>query len=215
MHTILKLSSLYDDESWSIPGASVINLQGLEGSNCYCSPAAESVMRSAIAGERLSGVHWIDSGDYHYISKLWMERINGPFILALFDNHPDDQEGAFGESLLSCGSWVLSARRELKQMKSDFLNTSAIPGALPVYISIDLDVLSPDFARTDWSHGTMTPETLLGSLDAIAVSHRILGADICGGLTAAKGAGPEDYAINTRIRGKLLDYFTIHPPVSG
>lgn len=215
MHTILKLSSLYDDESWSIPGASVLDFRGLEGSNCYCSQAAENVLRSAIEGEILSGVHWIDSGDYHYISKLWMERIKRPFVLALFDNHPDDQESAFGNALLSCGSWVLSARKDLPLMESDYLNTSAIPGDLPAYVSIDIDVLSPDYARTDWSHGTMTPEALLESLDAIAGSHPIIGVDICGGLTSAKGAGPEDYSVNTRIRRRLLDYFTIHPPVSG
>ena len=100
-------------------------------------------------------------------------------------------------------------------MESDYLNTSAIPGGLPAYVSIDIDVLSPDYARTDWSHGTMTPEALLESLDAIAGSHPIIGVDICGGLTSAKGAGPEDYSVNTRLRRRLLDYFTIHPPVSG
>lgn len=215
MNTILKLSSLYDDESWTIPGAATLDFQALEGSNCYCSPEAEAVLRAAIAGEGPGGVHWIDTGDYHYISKLWMEGIKEPFVLALFDNHPDDQEDAFGGGLLSCGGWVLAARRELPLMKSDFLNTSSIPGNLPVYLSIDIDVLSPAFARTDWSHGNMTPEALLEGLDAIAANHRILGVDICGGLTAAKGATPEDYLINTKLRRKLLDYFTTHPPVSG
>ncbi|MCR5326241.1 MAG: hypothetical protein K6E37_05755 [Bacteroidales bacterium] len=215
MHTILKLSSLYDDESWTIPGASVLDFRDLEGSNCYCSPEAEAILRASIAKEKLFGVHWIDTGDYHYISKLWMERLESPFALALFDNHPDDQEGAFGEGLLSCGGWVRSAREQLPLMKHDCLNSPAIPGDMPVYLSIDLDVLSPSFARTDWSHGNMTPEALFRSLDAIAMNHSILGVDICGGLTAAKGAGPEDYAVNTRMRRKLADYFTTHPPVSG
>ena len=215
MNTILKLSSLYDDESWSIPGAATLDFQALEGSNCYSSPEAEAVLRAAIAGQAPGGVHWIDTGDYHYISKLWMEGIKEPFVLALFDNHPDDQEDAFGGGLLSCGGWVLAARRELPMMKNDFLNTSYIPGNLPVYLSIDMDVLSPAFARTDWSHGNMTPEALLEGLDAIAANHRILGVDICGGLTAAKGATPEDYLINTKLRRRLLDYFTTHPPVSG
>lgn len=215
MHTILKLSTLYDDESWTVPGASLLDFRNLEGCNCYCSKEAEAVLASAIAREKLCGIHWIDSGDYHYISKIWMARIREPFALALFDNHPDDQEDAFGEGLLSCGGWVLTARREMPLMKGDYLNTYDIPGDIPVYVSIDLDVLSPAYARTDWSHGDMTPEALLESLDVISRRHRILGVDICGGLTSGKGAGPEDYHLNTGIRQKLADYFSIHPPVSG
>ena len=74
MNTILKLSSLYDDESWSIPGALTIDLRSLEGCCCYCDPEAEESIKAAMSGAQTAGVHWIDTGDYHYITKFWLER---------------------------------------------------------------------------------------------------------------------------------------------
>ncbi len=179
-----------------------MDLRNLGGCCCYCDSQAEAVIRSAICQLPASGIHWIDTGDHHYISKLWMEKITEPFVLALFDNHPDDQPAAFG-GLLSCGSWVQAARDGLPMMKADYLNTSVIPGNLPVYLSIDLDVMPRQFARTDWDQGNMSPGQLLSEISRIASGHRIIGADICGGLTGAKGATPEDLAINRRIRDML------------
>ena len=198
MHTILNFSGVYDEESWLPEGVRLIDLSPLEGTNCYCDAAAAEAVRKAIEGFPAGGIHWIDTGDYHYVSLFWMEKIAVPFCLALFDNHPDDQAGAFGEQILSCGSWVKAAR-----------------GSLPAYLSIDLDVLSPEFSRTDWSQGDMSPDELLRRVEAIASGHRILGVDICGGITTAKGARPEDLAANARLRTRLYDYFSNHPPLSG
>ena len=58
-------------------------------------------------------------------------------------------------------------------------------------------------------------EELLRRVEAIASGHRILGVDICGGITTAKGARPEDLAANARLRTRLYDYFSNHPPLSG
>ena len=107
-------------------------------------------------------VHWIDSGDYHYMTFLFCERIRTPFSLILFDHHPDDQEPAFG-NVLSCGGWVAALRREnpfLRDVISVgvdgvFPSPSVCQG--PFYVSLDKDVFSPAYARTDWSQGSSAP----------------------------------------------------------
>ncbi len=215
MNTILKLSSLYDDESWSIPGALTIDLRSLEGCCCYCDPEAEESIKAAMSGAQTAGVHWIDTGDYHYITKFWLERLGEPFLLSLFDNHPDDGQDSLGGGLLSCGNWVAACKDKLPLMRGSFRNTASLPRPLPVYLSIDLDVLSPQWARTDWSQGEMSLPELLQAIDAISKEHRVLGVDICGGLTVAKGARPADLSINVRTRMLLTDYLSSHPLVSG
>lgn len=215
MHTILNLSGVYDDEGWLLTGAARLDFRTLEECCCYCSHEALDALRRAIGRQDVSGIHWIDTGDYHYITKLWLEGLSEPFLLALFDNHPDDEADSLGSGLLSCGNWVQAAREDIPLMKADFLNTSDIPGTLPVYLSIDLDVLSPEWARTDWSQGDMTVDELICSVERIHGTHRILGVDICGGITVAKGARPADLAVNVRTRKLLAAYFDSHPLVSG
>ena len=215
MNIFMNISGVYDDEGWSIPGALNCDFRKLEGCNCYCTPETEDVFRSALAGLPVGGIHWIDTGDYHYLSKLWMEKVEEPFALVLFDNHPDNQQDAFGSGMLSCGGWVADAVRDIPALKATVLNGTAVPDGLPVYLSIDLDVMPREYARTDWSQGEMSLEALLSAIEAISTEHRILGADICGGLTVAKGATAEDLSINARTRAVLAGYFSSHPLLSG
>ena len=203
MSTILHLSELYAEEAWSPAGSQAVDLTGIEGTSCYCSPEAEDALRERLAGLPQGGLFWIDTGDYHYISKLRLERIREPFALVLYDNHPDDQPGAFGSGLLSCGGWVQTARDTLPLLKKVFLNTLPEDSSLPVFLSLDLDVLSPAFARTDWDQGSMTMEELLTAIDRIMTAHRVLGVDVCGGITAAKGGTAEDRRINAGTRAVL------------
>ena len=133
MNTILKLSSLYDDESWSLPDAMTLDLRSLEGCSCYCDPGAEKSIKTAITEAQTAGVHWIDTGDYHYISKFFLERLGEPFFLALFDNHPDDGQDTLGGGMLSCGNWVDACRRSIPFMQDDFRNVDSLPGEIPVY----------------------------------------------------------------------------------
>lgn len=208
MSTILHLSALYSEEAWAPEGSSAVDLTGIEGTSCYCSPEAEAELRNRLSALPDGGLFWIDTGDYHYISKLRLERIAEPFALVLFDNHPDDQADAFGSGLLSCGGWVKAARNSLPLMQTDYLNTAGIPPGLPVFLSIDLDVLSPAFARTDWDQGSMTLDELLSAARRIKAEHRVLGIDICGGITAAKGGTAEDRRINAGTRAALEKEFT-------
>ena len=57
--------------------------------------------------------------------------------------------------------------------------TEYISPKLPLYISIDKDVLLPLYAQTDWDQGEMTLATLLTALESLN-SYSILGVDICG-----------------------------------
>lgn len=212
MSVMMNMSGLYADEGRIAAGdsrccdtgAEVLDLTGLEGTCCYCATDALEAIRAAIAPFSAHGLHWIDSGDYHYLSLLWMEKITVPFGLLLFDNHPDDAPGAFDAGLLSCGNWVAQARRSLPLMKRDTRNCLPAPDGLPVYVSIDLDVLSRDFARTDWSQGDMSLDALLDILRQVAGTREVLGVDICGGITVAKGASAEDLTVNRHTAEALL-----------
>lgn len=189
------------------------DFSAFEGTNCYCSADSAERIRRAVAELPLHAFHEIGTGDYHYQTLFWLERVAEPFSLVLFDHHPDDQAGAFGAELLSCGSWVADARRlpclqadRWIRDAADFPALDSLP-ALPVYISIDLDVLSKEFARTDWDQGDMTLEELSGAIRRLAAAHRILGVDLCGGNTPEKGASPADLALNASAGEALFGLF--------
>lgn len=167
----------------------------LEGTCRYCSEESASQIRQAISALPLRSVHWIGTGDYHYLSLFWAERIGEPFVLILFDNHPDDQDAAFGGGLLSCGGWVRQVRAlpfckgvvwfDGKGRVHGDLKASA---ELPAYLSVDLDVLDVAYARTNWDQGSVSLGALLGAIGSITAERRIIGADICGGLTESECA---------------------------
>jgi len=211
MDVLLCLSGAYFDELWapkmvSSAGASVLDLRSLEGTCCYCDALAEASLKEAIAPYGPEGRHWIDTGDYHYLSLLWMEKVDVPFDLLLLDNHPDDQAPAFGSGILSCGGWVKRAKETLPLLGEVFWNRDVPPSSRPLYISLDTDVLSPEWARTDWSQGEMTLDSLLQILSAAAANRRVIGIDICGGLTLEKGAAPQDLQTNVSTRERLLEF---------
>lgn len=188
------------------------DFSGLEGTCCYCSEQAARQIRQAIQGLPVHAVHKIGTGDYHYISLFWLERLSIPFTLALFDNHPDDQQTAFGGGLLSCGSWVEEARKLPSCQASvwirkadDLVRLPEIAG--PVYLSVDLDVLSPEYARTDWDQGDMDLPTLASAIEGLMADHTVLGADICGGITPGKGGSEADFAINDATTSAICGLF--------
>ena len=51
---------------------------------------------------------------------IWLEKLNTPFRLVVFDNHTDMQPPAFG-GLLSCGGWVAASLEELPLLKEVIL----------------------------------------------------------------------------------------------
>lgn len=191
------------------------DFSSIEGSCCYCSEEAGNEIRTLISPLPLKAVHYIGTGDFHYQTLFWLERLREPFSLLLIDNHPDDQPGAFGDALLSCGSWVREARKlpmlqnfSWLRRASDY-SASSLTDAFPLYISVDLDVLSPEFARTDWDQGDMSLTELNGILSDVAARFSrgdegkgIMGVDICGGISEEKGGREADMELN---RATLLD----------
>lgn len=190
---ILHLSDVFFDEEFS--DGEGIDLRDVESINCYCAPQSADVLRERLKDIPAQALHWIDTGDYHYLTLFFLEKLKEPFNLVLIDNHPDDQPSSFEEpGMLSCGGWVLEARKLEHMVNSP---------AAPVYLSIDLDYLSPDEFRTDWSQGSASFERMLEDIRQAVNGRRILGIDICGGITRSKGATDNDLLLNRRLREKI------------
>lgn len=198
------MSELYADEGWN-PSAQSLDFTGLEGTNSYCSDEAARAISSALSERKLPMLRWIDSGDYHYLSYLLAKDIREPFGLLLLDHHSDCQDSAFGSDILSCGNWVEFLRRACPALKSVEWNVlDPIADELPVYVSLDLDVLSEKYFRTNWDQGSMTP-TELETILTKAFRRRVLAIDICGGLSVAKGADAASLSQNFRFREWLSE----------
>lgn len=94
------------------------------GTDCYCDDDAIKEINELIDNAESSSksecnriienrdnstnapdIHFFDNGNYHYMSKLWTDRVQEPFTLIVFDHHPDMQPPRFG-GILSCGGWV-------------------------------------------------------------------------------------------------------------
>jgi arginase family enzyme len=218
---IMDFSGIYQQEIfWKGLDAEWISVRDIPGTNCYCDSEAMERLREAIADFSVTGIHFIDSGNYHYMSRLWLEKIQEPFQLLVLDNHTDMQPPAF-PGLLSCGGWIEAALTELPclkhvilvgpdeaaygqtgpklrqkvsfcsretlalQPKSEFDFVEEVDPSLPLYISLDKDVLCPGEAATTWSQGDMTVQQMLAILTQVWKrmedgAGRILGVDICG-----------------------------------
>ncbi|MBR1705444.1 MAG: hypothetical protein IJ721_01495 [Bacteroidales bacterium] len=189
----------------------IVSLGDIEGTNCYCDAAAVEEIRRRLVGKDGMKVHWIDSGDYHYMTKLFCDRIEGPFLLVLLDNHPDDQRPEFG-GILSCGGWVLELPEAVTvvtigpagcRVPQEAL-LEALAGERRVYVSLDKDILSRNEARTDWDQGSFTLREVEDILETVFLSGaEVLGVDICGELATSKGATPEDQAVNLKTNIEL------------
>ena len=61
----------------------------------------------------------MDSGNYHYMSRIGAGRVKEPFNLLVFDNHTDMQLPAFGG--LCPGGWIASALEEVEKLQEVWL----------------------------------------------------------------------------------------------
>ena len=217
----MNFSGIYKEQQFWQTGEiqrniSWVEVQELPGSNCYCDGDAMETLRQKLEEFDADGIHFIDSGNYHYMSRICLEKLNTPFRLVVFDNHTDMQPPAFG-GLLSCGGWVAASLEELPLLKEvllvgpdqeafdqtepvlrekvRFLSRERLREMtmeekvlffeelsvdLPVYLSVDKDVLCAEDASTTWSQGDMTLEEL-GQFVAILLEKQdILGMDVCG-----------------------------------
>ena len=68
----------------------------------------------------------------------------------------------------------------------------------PLYISIDKDSLSTDYAATNWDQGSLSLDTLKRIVTEIARDRKIIGVDIC-------GERARDFAGNERFTAQEAD----------
>lgn len=237
---ILDFTHVYRDEDIKdIDRFRYIDCSDIQETDMYCSKNAYEKIWGRIEPYGIQGIHYIDSGNYHYITKIITDHITEPFGLVMYDHHTDMQIPMVPE-MMSCGDWAgqaLSQNKNLRQLvivgppESDIeqilesysgsqsgrlLTFSAedlhgdllenklklIRTDLPLYISIDKDVLGTEYTETNWSQGDMSIyglERLLSvflggqgeekNSDACRnderyagdIRHsRILGIDICG-----------------------------------
>lgn len=149
---------------------------------------------------------FLGSGDFHHMSSLLIRRVREPVSVIHFDSHHDF---TLLPLPLNCGSWVartvsnsfvkkhliIGARFSVFSMASyalkfahkssvvSYKGDSAVIANLPtkkVYITIDKDCLTKDYALTNWNEGSMTLPGMLGLLRIIKDSAEIVGVDITG-----------------------------------
>ena len=209
----------------------ILDFTTLSGTNGFCDDAAADEIRRRIADFPARGLHFLDNGNYHYLTRFWCEKITEDFALVVYDHHVDLRKPVF-PGLMSCGSWIRDVllrnshcravliigperaqagiiERELQSLVVDdqsprssapvrvscFTEDDILDGRaarelphildelrLPVYISIDKDVLSRKVLRTNWDQGIMTEAELHRELSRFTTDPQIhiLGADICG-----------------------------------
>ncbi len=187
-----------------------IDCEHLYGTNCCLDEKTREWLEKEIAVKGTGGIHFLDSGNYHYMTRLWMEQIRQPFDLLVLDHHTD-MDFPMLEELLTCGSWLRNALEGQENMKEVYLigpeqkdverigdyhkgkmhimtqeqmhqgnRPEEAKDGFPIYISIDKDVLGEQWARTAWTQGDMTLEEMCHILDSFIRKREVLGIDICG-----------------------------------
>ena len=79
---------------------------------------AEEKIREKIKPYGIHGIHFLDSGNYHYVTEIMTSQIQKEFQLVVFDHHTDMQKPMI-EHMTSCGDWagkVLETNPWLQQL---------------------------------------------------------------------------------------------------
>lgn len=244
---VVNFSNTYSKEiAESLGDTDWIDCSNISGTNMYCTDDAADEIKRRLEEYSPKGVHFIDSGNYHYMTEFFVEKLEGKFSLVLFDYHNDMQVPMI-HSFTSCGDWareVLENNDNLEQLiligpsqkniddidgiskeKFDKLvcislrdleekvaeeKLELIKNDVPLYVSIDKDVLSKHYAKTNWSQGKMSVELLKKILKRFLVDHDIIGADICGERNPYEPMPKffEDRGINKKTNKSLYDFLT-------
>ena len=81
----MNFTGVYDYEPFShnkkFTWLDCTHLQGVE---CYCDKEGAHALKRVIANYPADGIHFIDSGNYHYLTKFWTDKIQQPFSLIVF-----------------------------------------------------------------------------------------------------------------------------------
>lgn len=252
-HLILDFSHVYEDENIpENPNLHWLDCSDIKECDLYCSAQAEEEIRERIAPYGLRGIHFLDSGNYHYVTGILTGQIRQAFSLVVFDHHTDMQKPMIA-GMTSCGDWAgktllmnpwlqqliligppesdiaqiylgKESAQEEQKLREKLLTFSAeelrtgddrdkirrIKRELPVYISIDKDVLDEKYSETNWSQGRMSLPMLERLLSHFLEHKEILGIDICG--ECQQGIPLPEYfeaeEINGETNEKLFDYLS-------
>lgn len=118
---LVDFSGVYREENfWKEEEVQWLSAQDIPGTNCYCDDEAWEILQKRMEAFSFEGIHFLDSGNYHYMTRLWLEKIGEPFQLLVLDNHTDMQLPAFG-GILSCGGWIAHALETQPYLKKVFL----------------------------------------------------------------------------------------------
>ncbi|WP_194611384.1 hypothetical protein [Clostridium vitabionis] len=212
---VLDFQHMYRPERFS--GAEVLDFEDLTGVRGFLDPEAEEVLRESLSPRGPSGIHLIGDGNYHYLSRLFTSMISEPYDLLMLDHHTDLQRPAFGDDLLTCGSWLRQVlcrdpmvrevylagppERMLAESAGDLDLTRvhflpmeqfrcperrrafrAQKNNLPLYLSVDEDILRKEDLVTNWDQGDLAFWELTAFLGGFLPGTALIGADICGGM---------------------------------
>ena len=90
---ILDFSHVYCDER--IPDRNKIHwidCSDITECDLYCSGCAADEIWARIKPYGINGIHFLDSGNYHYVTGIITDRIDEDFVLVVFDHHTDMQK---------------------------------------------------------------------------------------------------------------------------
>lgn len=93
-----------------------IDLSDIRHTKRYCELDSLSKINQRLQKRKNRGIAFLGSGNYHYVTFLFLSEIEEPFTLILFDHHTDMME-APSCTMISCGSWVLQAIERLPKLQ--------------------------------------------------------------------------------------------------
>ena len=117
-----------------------------------------------------------------------------------------DQE-AFDQTELELREKVrFLSREKLSEMDEEVCRTfgDSVPEDLPLYISVDKDVLNTKEASTTWSQGDMTLEELMCWLSWFSKRENVIGMDVCG--ESDPDTAEKDY-LNDQANRQILEFW--------
>ncbi len=143
------------------------------------------------------GIHFFDNGNYHYMSKLWTDRVQEPFTLIVFDHHPDMQPPRFG-GILSCGGWIKEVLDNNK-----FIQNAIIIGVKDELVETVREELSQSGESSILDKVTFIKESELNTLSSLICSDfvNVLSPNLY--ISIDKDALSPSYAVTNWDQGSL------------